>query len=356
MRNIRPIVFFQRRPTQVDAPFYRLLTTRGISVHSVFRESAPAIDPEMDRVPDFGDIDTGYAWTLGRYRVPENAHVAIEGWHHTWAWRELLRLGRPSTTTVGVRFDSTGWNLAPGLTSQLSRARAKAALRIADYWHPTGTTSLRFAESIARRRPSVPIPYFVPDGFMASEQTREARSAHPAVALVVAKLNKREGVSDVVEAFADLPGWRLLVAGDGPDRADLEERAKAIGIDAEFLGYVPYTSLPSLYQRADVFVHPAYDEPWGVSVQEAMLASLPIIATSRVGAARDLLTVPVDDWCYDPGDVARLRRLLASMSSDALRHQHSVANRKASQANSVEAHADSIIAFLEATSSPRKRT
>ncbi|HYG61648.1 MAG TPA: glycosyltransferase, partial [Thermoanaerobaculia bacterium] len=65
----------------------------------------------------------------------------------------------------------------------------------------------------------------------------------------------------------------------------------------------------------DVFIHPAREERWGVSVAEALACGLPVIASSRVGAARDLLTAGRNGFVYQAGDDAELARRL----DDALR-------------------------------------
>ena len=110
--------------------------------------------------------------------------------------------------------------------------------------------------------------------------------------LSLAKLNDREAPWDLLRAFdrlRDREIW-LVLAGDGPERADLEGTVEASGLArVRFPGYVPYPELPALYAVSDLFVHPAREERWGVSVQEALACGLPVIASSRVGAGRDLI-------------------------------------------------------------------
>jgi glycosyltransferase involved in cell wall biosynthesis len=53
---------------------------------------------------------------------------------------------------------------------------------------------------------------------------------------------------------------------------------------------VPYSQLPQWYGRVDVFVHPAPNEPWGVSVTEALACGIPVLAAAGVGAATELAT------------------------------------------------------------------
>jgi glycosyltransferase involved in cell wall biosynthesis len=147
-----------------------------------------------------------------------------------------------------------------------------------------------------------------------SSQERAAARARLGLApgeqavLAVAKLNPREAPWDLLDALPRLPAAvRLLIAGDGPSRAEVERRAAALGPGrAHLLGYVPYAELPALYAAADLFVHPAREERWGVSVAEALACGLPVVASTRVGAAYDLLRQGANGWLYPAGDAARL--------------------------------------------------
>jgi glycosyltransferase involved in cell wall biosynthesis len=77
-----------------------------------------------------------------------------------------------------------------------------------------------------------------------------------------------------------------------------------------FMGYQPYSYLPKYYALADVFVHPAIQEPWGVSVNEAMACGLPVIVSDRVGAAYDLVQDGENGFIFRGGDVRSLQTVL----------------------------------------------
>ena len=94
----------------------------------------------------------------------------------------------------------------------------------------------------------------------------------------------------------------LVLAGDGPARPALEEFARDEGLSrVRFPGYIPYPELPALYAAADLFVHAAREERWGVSVQEALACGLPVVASSRVGAGYDLIEVGGNGFVYPAG-------------------------------------------------------
>lgn len=93
---------------------------------------------------------------------------------------------------------------------------------------------------------------------------------------------KREDVA--VEAFRELPG-RLVVVGDGPDRAALAAGAPA---NVEFVGRVSDRRLAELYARCRALVYPQ-DEDFGIVAVEAQAAGRPVICLDRGGASETVL-------------------------------------------------------------------
>ena len=109
------------------------------------------------------------------------------------------------------------------------------------------------------------------------------------VALAVSRLTRQKGIDVAIRALASLPGDVVLVVlGEGPDRESLERLARDIGVERRvfLLGRVP--DVAAWLRRADVFVHPARWEGFGLAVLEAMLAGLPVVAT-RVSSLPELV-------------------------------------------------------------------
>lgn len=83
--------------------------------------------------------------------------------------------------------------------------------------------------------------------------------------------------------------WKLVVAGEGPMRAALEERLESLGVaeHADLRGYVPIDAgLHDLYRSADYFLHVSWTEGLPQVLYEAFAARLPIVATA-VGGVPD---------------------------------------------------------------------
>lgn len=138
--------------------------------------------------------------------------------------------------------------------------------------------------------------------------------------LFVGRLLHTKGVDLLLDACARLHGegmeLALALAGDGPERPALERRTVELGLTSvHFLGAVPPGRVPLLYAAADCFCLPSREEPWGVVVNEAMSAGLPVVVSDAVGAAPDLVEPGHNGDCFateDPASLAAaLRRTLA---------------------------------------------
>ena len=180
-------------------------------------------------------------------------------------------------------------------------------------------------------------PYSVDNDWWAAESAKIDRQAVRAgwgvspsdrVVLFCAKLQPWKRPQDLLRAFAKakIAGVRLVYAGEGPLRGELEAEAKRLGIadQVRFLSFVNQTQLPAVYTAADVMVLPSEYEPFAVVVNEAMCCGCVAIVSDRVGAARDLVAPVAPELIYQCGDVDALAAALRSALSDQAR-LHSIA-------------------------------
>jgi glycosyltransferase involved in cell wall biosynthesis len=102
------------------------------------------------------------------------------------------------------------------------------------------------------------------------------------VLLAVCRLAPQKGIDVAVRALPDVvarhPGAQLVVLGEGPQRRELEELARTLDLPVQLPGRVP--DVAAWLRRADVLVHPVRWEGFGLALLEAMLASLPVVATN----------------------------------------------------------------------------
>jgi glycosyltransferase involved in cell wall biosynthesis len=147
----------------------------------------------------------------------------------------------------------------------------------------------------------------------------------------IGRLTRQKGIDTLLRALglvgSELPRrWELVVLGDGPLRVSLERLVARLALDDHviFAGWVenPY----ALLTKADVFVHPARWEGFGLAIVEALALGVPILATSCPGGPSDILADGRWGVLVPPDDPAALGGALLRLIEDAdLRHRLSLA-------------------------------
>jgi glycosyltransferase involved in cell wall biosynthesis len=110
--------------------------------------------------------------------------------------------------------------------------------------------------------------------------SRHAIPERERLLLGAARLSAQKGLARVVVALASLPGARLAIAGQGPERERLEALAEQHGVAdrVHFLGYIDRAELAELYAVCDLFVFPSDWETFGLAAVEAAILGAPIVA------------------------------------------------------------------------------
>jgi len=102
---------------------------------------------------------------------------------------------------------------------------------------------------------------------------------------VASRLVPYKRIDLIVEAFAQMPDKRLIIAGTGPELAKLKSNFL---VNVEFIGYQDENSLKELMQKAKAFVFTA-EEDFGIVVVEAMACGTPVIALNKGGTAETVI-------------------------------------------------------------------
>lgn len=111
--------------------------------------------------------------------------------------------------------------------------------------------------------------------------------------------------------------WKLVLLGDGPLRPELVALCSELGVgdDVLFPGFKQYDELPAYYGLADAFVHASTTEQWGLVVNEAMAAGLPVLVSNHCGCAPELIREGENGFTFDPYDIDALSSLMSRISS-----------------------------------------
>ena len=129
----------------------------------------------------------------------------------------------------------------------------------------------------------------------------------------MANLVNDKGHETLLKAFKKVTNAKLLLAGDGPLRKQLEKLTSVFGIDdrVEFVGAIPREKACEFFQAVDAFVHPSRYETFGIVLIEALSTGRPVVAT-RCGGPNDIVRNE-DGILVDVDDVDGLAEAMANM-------------------------------------------
>ncbi len=126
------------------------------------------------------------------------------------------------------------------------------------------------------------------------------------------RLVSKKGVDVLISAMAivlgNIPGARLLIAGDGPERRRLESQANDLGISGsvQFTGHLDATGTENALAAAWVQAVPSvWEEPFGLVAAESMMRGTAVVA-SRAGGLTEQVVEGETGYLVPPGDAGAL--------------------------------------------------
>jgi UDP-glucose:(heptosyl)LPS alpha-1,3-glucosyltransferase len=148
---------------------------------------------------------------------------------------------------------------------------------------------------------------------------RHRISADATVYLLVGSGFERKGVVTAIEAMGKLPASaHLLVVGRDNDSAHYAARARALGLAGRVTFAGPQAEPHPYFGAADVFVLPTLYDPCPNAALEAMACALPVVTTTRCGAAELALEAGAG-FALTPGDAAALAQHMETLQDETVR-------------------------------------
>lgn len=221
-------------------------------------------------IPSVAVYQTDVPGYAARYGMP---------YLENWAWQRVERIHTAATKT-----------LAPS-TDSLQKLRGHGIPRV-ELW-----------------RRGVDTDRFHPE--KRSVEFRQLAAPHgERIIGYVGRLALEKQVEDLA-ALLNIPNTRLVIVGDGPQRAHLEAALPG----AHFTGFLGGEELAAAMASFDLFVHPGELETFCQTIQEAMASGVPVVATGRGGPV-DLVDSSRTGWLYAPGNLAQLRDYAMDLVGD----------------------------------------
>ena len=209
-----------------------------------------------------------------------------------------------------------------------------------------------------------------PDGTQAERAAQWRRElgipAQVRASVFAGKFQPKKDPLLLLEAFSrcGAPG-HLVFVGNGVLEESLRARAgvSANAISHPTIHFLPFQNqqaMPAVYRLGDLFALPSRgpSETWGLALNEAMASARPVIAGSKVGGARDLVTEGTTGWTFESGNLEQLTAVLtkALTCSDAALTTMGTAAKSESARWSIEAAARGIESAVLAVAAARRAT
>jgi glycosyltransferase involved in cell wall biosynthesis len=324
-------------PTQFEGPLFQYIAKEDtVDLEVIFYNSqrmSSVYDPELKLELNWGiDLLTGYK----HYVVPNhnkflwlkkkikegNYDLLIVNGYSCSALLYSIFIGKIYSKAIALRLDTVEFSNVKFIRRILKKKVFWMFDKIFNYFLAIGSLTIKYLKNMGIDESKIKIFSYVVDNdffkkgaLLTNDQKKWLRDTlkipdNVKVIISVAKFSEREAPWDLLKTFNLMKddNSHLLLVGDGPIRSDLEEYVNNnIKNKVTFAGYIKYPELPKYYGISNVFVHTSMNEPWGVSVQEALAAGLPVITSMFVGASYDLIKEGENGFTYESNDVNDLK-------------------------------------------------
>ena len=227
------------------------------------------------------------------------------------------------------------WGEKPGIRKGMVRNWLRSLLMLPIKYGATAVCAIGArAENVYKiwlksKKPVFNIPYFCDlQPYLVINRERHGRIN----VLFTGQFIARKGIDNLLHAFAviadECPDVDLILAGGVRENINPEQLPEKYKDRIKFAGFVQPADLPELYSRADIFVLPSRYDGWGVVINEALGAGLPIIASDQVGAAHDLVQHGENGFIFPAGHEQQLAEYIKALAgSQELRKKFGRASR-----------------------------
>jgi glycosyltransferase involved in cell wall biosynthesis len=306
-------------------PAFELLAGRA-EAFRIFLSTA--MEANRYWTPDFGGLDVRIQKSITRKRLWRHPNGFTETLYTHYPYDTLYQLGayRPSVVLSGefgfrtlaaviYRIFRRSSRLIIWATlseySEQGRGWARRALRwaflrFADAVLVNGQSGARYISSLGYPQRRV---FLLPQTVEVRDLARVplfrfGEAAHRI--LIVGNLVERKNIGGFLRVLGcwceDHPERNVdvSIAGDGPERKNIESEPRARNLAVRLFGNVSYSDLPRVYEQAGALAFPTLADEWGLVVNEAMAAGLPVLGSLYSQAVEDLVSDGENGWVFHP--------------------------------------------------------
>lgn len=273
---------------------------------------------ELDKVDyDNNNIDGHLFQALKRSRSSDL--LIMSGWAF---WQHLVIMLTPMGATKKIywtdtpNLDRKEWS---GVKGFIRRIIVKIVFNVFDEVWSTGTPGCEALEKLGCKKEKIRSFTFFFDmsryhntdpeklNKVKAFKTKNSNEDTEVIFLSAGKLIPSKGFDNAIQALARLNNEKaiLWIAGTGENEKELKRLAAELNVtkQVKFLGWLQQDEVELAFASSDVFVHPAYFDPFPIVVLDAMTWGKPIIATHESGSAKDRVLHGENGFLYPGGQV-----------------------------------------------------
>jgi N-acetyl-alpha-D-glucosaminyl L-malate synthase BshA len=290
---------------------------RAFESNVYFHEVATANYPVFDQAPSNLALSTKMVEVVEHYDLDLlHVHYAMPFAASAYLARQLLlpRALGVVTTLHGTDITVVGLEPAFFRVTQFSVQSSDRVTAVSRFLKE------RAEETFGITRPIEVVYNFVDANVFSPRRRSLPRLASPETRVLMHASNFREvkNIPAVIQIFAEVRRQlksKLVLIGDGPEKAPAEQLARDLGIERDVLFLGNQDCMEELLPLADVFLLPSRSESFGLVALEAMSAEVPVVA-SNAGGLPEVIEHGVTGFMHDPdhiaGFVASALRLLGN--------------------------------------------
>jgi N-acetyl-alpha-D-glucosaminyl L-malate synthase BshA len=311
---------------------------REFSSNLYFHEASPASYPVFEQAP------YNLALTTKMVEVAENygldllhVHYAMPFAASAYLARQLMRPRQLGVVTTLHGTDITVVGVEPAFF-RVTKFSIESSDRVTAV---SRFLKERAEESFGITRPIEVIYNFVDPQVFAPRKRTALRLAPPQTSIIMHASNFRpvKNIPAVIRIFAEVRARlraKLVMVGDGPEKAAAEHLARELGVDRDVLFLGNQDCMEELLPLADIFLLPSSSESFGLVALEAMSAEVPVVA-SNIGGIPEVVEHGVTGFLHAPDNLAgfvastlrlltheRLRRTMGRRGRRAARERFDV--------------------------------
>ncbi len=250
--------------------------------------------------------------------------VCVPGWGHTpawliqfWAWQNRRPMIMMSESKADDKSRHAFKEWAKGLLVSLCDAGLVGGEKHAAYLTELGMPATR----ISTGYDVVDNQHFTQGADAARNNPEKAKAnlnveVKQPFLLAATRFIPRKNLLRLMDAYAEYrervdDPMGLVLLGSGEQQQELEAKILELGLSSavDLPGFVGYEQMPSLYGFSEAFIHPALTEQWGLVINEACAAGVPVLASNTIGSA-EMVEEGRNGFLFDPESQREITEVL----------------------------------------------